>query len=610
MTPIHRLAVLMRIPIRIEDDTRVGRGEVDSQPSRASAQEKHKVSVVAVVARSSLPCGLFGVENIHLALPFVNVGGAVDAAILPAAVEQVILDDVEEGSHLAENEDLVFVPVQPLQHAIQQGKLSARANEELGMRAAHVRPRDGIDGLAEHERVVAILAVIHLLVRLAQRPRAFYTLVEEYVPQHALFDHFGVSFLQFGHARVDDHFLFGGHVRQHVHFDATEQERSEDVVELADRRILPFGNEDVLLGGGTLRLLTDVAKAEPRLEDAQIVEDGGIDKVKKTPQLVQVVLDGSTAQKQSVGGFDAFQGLNKRASMILQTLSLIHNQVGVLSNLVQSLLVPNRHLVTRDNNGKVWVLFELCIQRSGEHGISLLRSAVESYHWERGKPFVEFAYPVGKRGERYDDDEWAGHVHCAKMRDEGDDLNCFTQSHLIGQNPTNPILIQTHQPPHPLQLIIFQFTPRRQILGLNEDRFPLRSLGGIVFFRCSLQIGFAVGGFAVVALFAFSLLFGVGRSTLFRALFLATSSNCVGGLGLHGHLEFVNVRGDEVGVFFGTAQEEVELVIPCMHPMLIRRILLLLLLRLLFLCLLLMTLLALRLAIVHAHLSFLQCLLQ
>mmetsp|Transcript_17385 Transcript_17385/g.31433 ORF Transcript_17385/g.31433 Transcript_17385/m.31433 type:complete len:241 (-) Transcript_17385:535-1257(-) len=240
--------------------------------------------------------------------------------------------------------------------------------------------------------------------------------------------------------------------------------------------------------------------------------------------------------------------------MILQTLSLIHNQVGVLSNLVQSLLVPNRHLVTRDNNGKVLVLFELIIQRSGEHGIPILRRAVESYHGERGKPFVEFAYPVGKRCERYDDDEWARDVHCAKMRDEGDDLDCFTQSHLVRQNPTNPILVQTHQPPHPLQLIILQFTTRRQILGLNENRLRIRSLGGIVFFRCTLQIGFAVGGFAVVALFALSLLFGVGRSALFGALFLATSSSaCVGGLGLHGRLEFVNVCGYEVGVFFGTA---------------------------------------------------------
>mmetsp|Transcript_23997 Transcript_23997/g.42991 ORF Transcript_23997/g.42991 Transcript_23997/m.42991 type:complete len:383 (-) Transcript_23997:1041-2189(-) len=222
MTPIHRLGVLMGVPIGVEDDARVGGGKVDSQSSRAGGEEEDEVAIVAVVAGASFSGGFLRVEDVHLALALVDFGGAVDAAVFPLTVQEIILNDIQQGGHLAEDEYLVFVPVKPVQHAIQQRKLATRPNQQLRMSTPHMRPRHRINRLPKHERMIAILAMIHLLVRLTQRPCTLNALLEEYIPQHPLIDHFGVSILQFGHAGVDDHFFFGGHVFEDVHFDAAE----------------------------------------------------------------------------------------------------------------------------------------------------------------------------------------------------------------------------------------------------------------------------------------------------------------------------------------------------------------------------------------------------
>mmetsp|Transcript_23997 Transcript_23997/g.42992 ORF Transcript_23997/g.42992 Transcript_23997/m.42992 type:complete len:240 (-) Transcript_23997:48-767(-) len=239
--------------------------------------------------------------------------------------------------------------------------------------------------------------------------------------------------------------------------------------------------------------------------------------------------------------------------MILKTLSLIHHQIRILSNLIQPLLLINSHLITSNNHGKVWIFLVLRVERSGEHGIPFFGIAVEAYHGMGGEPFFEFAHPVWEGGEGGDDDEGAGDVHCAEMGDEADYLDGFSQSHLIRQNSTNPILIQTNQPPHTLQLIILQLTPIRQILRLDENRLPIGSdTLRIVFFLRGLEIGFSIRGFPAATFFAFLLLFGVFFGAAFFALFLA-ASDLGGGLGLHVGLEFVNVVGDEVGVFLGAA---------------------------------------------------------
>mmetsp|Transcript_24744 Transcript_24744/g.52487 ORF Transcript_24744/g.52487 Transcript_24744/m.52487 type:complete len:705 (-) Transcript_24744:568-2682(-) len=550
MAPIHGLTILMRIPIGIKDDARVSRGQVDSQPSRTCAKEEYKVTVVAVVAGAILPPSLFSIIDVHLTLTFVNFSRAVNAAIFPLAVEEVILDDVKQGGHLTKDENLVFVPEQSFQHAIQQCKLAAGTNKQLRMSTSHVRPRCWIDRLAKHERMVAILTMIHLLIRLTQCACGFNTLIEKNVTKHSLFNHFGVSILQFGHASIHDHFLFRRHVRQHILLDTAQQEWSEDIMQLRNRLILSLSCQNILFRGRALRLLTNVAKAKPRLKDAQIVKDGGVNKVEKTPQFIKVVLNGRTTQQQTISRFDSFEGLNECASMIFESLSLIHHQIRVLSNFIQPLLVANCHLVTGNNNGKIRIFLELGIERSRQHGITFFGGAVEPYDGVGGEPFLEFAYPIGKGGEGGNDDKGSGDVHCTEMCDQGDDLDCFSQSHLICQYSTNPILIQANQPPHTLQLIILQRTPRGEILRLNENRLP--PMRGVVLILCRLQIDLSLGGFSRILFALLLALFRISGGSFF-ALFFGAARGLFLGLGCHVGLKFVDVGGDEVGVFFGTA---------------------------------------------------------
>ena len=103
--------------------------------------------------------------------------------------------------------------------------------------------------------------------------------------------------------------------------------------------------------------------------------------------------------------------------MILKTLTLVHDQVGVLPDLVQPLLVPDRHLVARHDYREIVILTELGIERTVDHGIPILRRSVKPHHGVAGKPFFEFTHPVGQSGERRNDHERTSDFHRAEMRD-------------------------------------------------------------------------------------------------------------------------------------------------------------------------------------------------
>lgn len=95
-------------------------------------------------------------------------------------------------------------------------------------------------------------------------------------------------------------------------------------MQLCHGLILPLLQKNIFFCGGTLRLLTNVFEPKPRLKDGQIIKDGRVDKVKQTPQLIEVVLDRGTGQQETIGRFDSLETANECAAVVFETLSLIN----------------------------------------------------------------------------------------------------------------------------------------------------------------------------------------------------------------------------------------------------------------------------------------------
>ena len=178
MATVHGLRILVRVPIGVENDARVGRGEVDAQTTSTGTQQEDEVSVVGIVSRPSLSGRLLGVEDVHLPLAIIDLGTTVNTAVLPLAEEKVILNNIQEGRHLTEDEDLVLVMEQTLQHSIEEGKLATGTDEELRVSRTEVDAGGRIDRLTKEEGMVSILPLIHLLVGLTEAASLLDTLVE------------------------------------------------------------------------------------------------------------------------------------------------------------------------------------------------------------------------------------------------------------------------------------------------------------------------------------------------------------------------------------------------------------------------------------------------
>lgn len=91
--------------------------------------------------------------------------------------------------------------------------------------------------------------------------------------------------MQLRHTSVNNDLLLGRQVREDVLLDPPQEEWPQDLVKLSDGLVLSLFLKDVFLGRGALALLSDVAKAEPALEDVKVVEDLWVDEVQETPEL-------------------------------------------------------------------------------------------------------------------------------------------------------------------------------------------------------------------------------------------------------------------------------------------------------------------------------------
>mmetsp|Transcript_34656 Transcript_34656/g.115829 ORF Transcript_34656/g.115829 Transcript_34656/m.115829 type:complete len:237 (+) Transcript_34656:433-1143(+) len=161
---IHRLQVHLRVPVAVEQDHRVGGGEVDPEPARARREEENER--VRVGAAEAVDGGLAKVAADRPVEPLVRV----------APLEQVVREDVEHAHHLRKDEHAVPLAPQLGQKLVEEHAL-ARGGEELvdrrcaaavrggrlPLRRAQLVRRVRLDAL-DQVGVVAALAQLHLQV--------------------------------------------------------------------------------------------------------------------------------------------------------------------------------------------------------------------------------------------------------------------------------------------------------------------------------------------------------------------------------------------------------------------------------------------------------------
>mmetsp|Transcript_35503 Transcript_35503/g.85663 ORF Transcript_35503/g.85663 Transcript_35503/m.85663 type:complete len:221 (+) Transcript_35503:103-765(+) len=99
-------------------------------------------------------------------------------------------------------------------------------------------------------------------------------------------------------------------------------------------------------------------------------------------------------------------------------------------------------------------------------GLALLLPPVKADGAQGGTPAVELVHPVGERGLRHADEVRPLDFHVLEMvRQNGNGLKGFAESHLVGKNAIQPLLGQVDHPIQTLQLVGLQL-PELDARGL------------------------------------------------------------------------------------------------------------------------------------------------
>mmetsp|Transcript_41676 Transcript_41676/g.114833 ORF Transcript_41676/g.114833 Transcript_41676/m.114833 type:complete len:297 (+) Transcript_41676:818-1708(+) len=285
----------MRIPVRVKNDARVGRDEVDAQPARARRQQEDINRLVRV-------------EIVHRLPALVVADGAVEPAEAHALPREVVLEDVEHARHLREDQDLVVtLGLELAQDAVEQLHLARGHQQDVVDDLAPV----GVDRPLEEVRVVAALAELHQHVL---QPHLLAGALGE-LPLEQVLVHL---LLPVREPREQNVLVLFGQADLDVRLEPPQQKRPQDLVELGDDRVLELALHDLLL----VVVLGEV-EVEPRLERVEVVEDVRQQEVEQRPQLGQVVLQRRAGQEQPEGHGDAAERFRKRRRFILEPVPLV-----------------------------------------------------------------------------------------------------------------------------------------------------------------------------------------------------------------------------------------------------------------------------------------------
>lgn len=383
MSTILSLQVLMRIPIRVEDNDRVGFLQVETETTSTRGQQENKIVRIGIVENS---------EQITTLLGF---GATIETQILEIAVDEIVLHDGHELSHLTKHEHTMSSLLELGQDAIEQ--------LEFATRSINLRPvddpvrvvqmnREFLFDVLKNERMVADLSQLH--DRVHQRLGAVLS-VRRVGQQHAVRLHVMIDdALQRRHVAFYDILDLVGQLRLDLFLETTQQERSQHFVQTTnDEQRFLLIELDFLASGGERRV-------EPLLECRARFEYARQQEVEQSPQLGQFVLERRAGQEEAVRGeVERVEYLGELAVVVLHAVAFVDYHVAPF-DFGQTRLVAYHVLVRRGQHVEFAGLEQIA-QIATLHRVALVYDV--DHRWS---PSLELVHPVREGRQRHDDQEW------------------------------------------------------------------------------------------------------------------------------------------------------------------------------------------------------------
>lgn len=173
VTPVLCLQVAVRVPVAVEYDARVGRSEVDAQPTRPRGQQEAEHVWVRI-------------ELLDASLAIFHLHSAVESPLREPHRMQEVVQDVQQARHLREDQHLVALLTEDRQHAAQQLELARGQAQQVREGLADELARLWVLRLPEEKWMVAHLAQVHVHVDLRNGGRALDAHLQQRVPQGSI----------------------------------------------------------------------------------------------------------------------------------------------------------------------------------------------------------------------------------------------------------------------------------------------------------------------------------------------------------------------------------------------------------------------------------------
>mmetsp|Transcript_13968 Transcript_13968/g.34953 ORF Transcript_13968/g.34953 Transcript_13968/m.34953 type:complete len:377 (+) Transcript_13968:1858-2988(+) len=285
-------------------------------------------------------------------------------------------------------------------------------------------------------RVIAALSQLHHNVQQAAAVYAAVDSVHVFLQQRSV-----PLLLHLRHTDAQDGLRLRWKSLLHLRLDASQQERAEHLVKLRHNLQLR------LIRG--LSILLHPVHVEPLVEGVRVGEHLGEKEVEQRPQLVQVVLQRRSGEKQAIIGVEQSNGLGKQAVFVLDAVRLVDDEVSPVELLEQVLLLDD-HLERGDADVKL----------SGHHEVVLLVLtflcvAVELDGSKHGAPPSHLVHPVAESGLGYDDEVWSRNsAVLVQVSEQGDGLQCLSETHLVGEDSVDAVVVQVNHPVESLELVL------------------------------------------------------------------------------------------------------------------------------------------------------------
>lgn len=177
-------------------------------------------------------------------------------------------------------------------------------------------------------------------------------------------------------------------------------------------------------------------------------EERGHQKVKETPELAHIILERGARQHDPHLRAQFARVLVQFRAIVFELVCLIEeyyvkinlSQVGGAD--VDGLVRGQTHVIL------AW------LHLIAENVVPEFLGWDQIDHAELRKPSAEFFHPIrNRRLRRHDQMRLLGWHVLVQIREKGDGLNCFTHTHIVGQNAIDPMFVEGDHPFQTLNLV-------------------------------------------------------------------------------------------------------------------------------------------------------------